>query len=219
MHTCVVMWKVVLFWFVLQLNMDVQQYFINSVAVASHPVCPPLNRKTSNSGSDCRFLWPAGGKVIVWVWGGNKMQSRITCTLSIHVSCLPSLPFVPFLSPLLQDHLCHFASGLSFTSHTCQNPHTHTPSVIFHASSVHLSVTLTLPMPAVFVLFSAQNTSHTLVFCNDDVMTEKCYLVLSGEEGWGKAWKGGNKLRQWLLVVHKNCFLENNLALFFPPSN
>lgn len=29
-----------LFWIALQLNVDVQQYFISSVAVASHPVCP-----------------------------------------------------------------------------------------------------------------------------------------------------------------------------------
>lgn len=164
MHICVVMWKVFLFWFVLQLNMDIQQYFINFVAVASHPICPPLNRKTSNPGSVSHFLWPARGKVMVWVWGGNKIQSRITCTLSIHVLPLPSLPFVPFLSPLLQHRLClpcHFAYGLSFISHTCQNPHTHIPSVIFHASSVPLPVILTHPMPAVFVLFSAQNTSHT----------------------------------------------------------
>lgn len=67
MHTCVVVWKVFLFWFVLLLDIHIQPYFINSVAVASHPVCPHLSRKTLNSGSGSHFLWPASRKVMVWV--------------------------------------------------------------------------------------------------------------------------------------------------------
>lgn len=66
-HTCVVMWKVFLFWFVLLLDIHIQPYFTNSVAVAFHPVCPHLSRKTLNSGSGSHFLWPASRKVMVWV--------------------------------------------------------------------------------------------------------------------------------------------------------
>lgn len=86
---CVVMWKVLIFWFFLRLNVDVQQYFINSVAVASHPVCPPLNRKTLNSGSGSN-LWSASGKVMVWV------EEEIRCKAELPAHC----PFMSYLLPL-----------------------------------------------------------------------------------------------------------------------
>lgn len=218
LHTCVVMWKVFLFWFVLLLDIHIQPYFINSVAVASHPVCPHLNRKLWTQGLVLIFC---GQQVEKW-WSG--CEEEIRCKAELPALC----PFLSYLFPVLLLSLycllfCRTVSvnhvtllvAFLFISHTCQNPHAHIPSVIFHASSVPLPVTLTLPMPAVFVLFSAQNISHTLAFTHGDVMTEKCYLVLSGDEGQGKAWKGGNKLRQWvLIVVNKNYFLKNNLAFF-----
>lgn len=72
--------------------MDVQQLFINSIAVASHPVCPPSNRKTYNSWSSSHFLQPASEKC----WSGCEEEIR----------CKPKLPApCPFMSYLFSVFL------------------------------------------------------------------------------------------------------------------
>lgn len=50
-------------------NVDVQLYFINSVAIASHP---PSNRKTSNSWSGSHFLCPVRERC----WSGLEEEVR-----------------------------------------------------------------------------------------------------------------------------------------------